>query len=140
MAGTNGSDADASRGATKEKRSGSVSEIKPGNPKTGKNPSTASNASKVSAQMQKMKDANAKYKNLLKMAKERIEQQEIELKEMRGEPVESDILGRLIYEPAVIFLETSNSHFSWYCDDLLFPMIVRRKRTEKSRGGNCFER
>mmetsp|Transcript_10038 Transcript_10038/g.20950 ORF Transcript_10038/g.20950 Transcript_10038/m.20950 type:complete len:495 (+) Transcript_10038:141-1625(+) len=76
MAGRNGSDGDASRGVTKEKRSGSISEEKPSNAK-------ASNASKVSAQMQKMRDANNKYKNLLKMAKERIEQQEIELKEMR---------------------------------------------------------
>lgn len=41
--------------------------------------------SKAAAQMQKMRDANTKYKNLLKMAKERIEQQEIELKELRGE-------------------------------------------------------
>ena len=52
--------------------------------------------------MQKMKDANTKYKNLLKMAKERIEQQENELKEMRGklvnthtslEPNEAEIFG-----------------------------------------------
>eukprot|EP00536_Pseudo-nitzschia_multiseries_P015978 jgi/Psemu1/247213/estExt_Genewise1.C_9900018 len=43
------------------------------------------NASKAALQMQKMRDANTKYKNLLKMAKERIEQQEIELKELRGE-------------------------------------------------------
>ena len=84
MAGRNGSDGDASRGVTKEKRSGSISEEKPSNAKV-------SNASKVSAQMQKMRDANNKYKNLLKMAKERIEQQEIELKEMRGEPIDCDI-------------------------------------------------
>eukprot|EP00531_Pseudo-nitzschia_arenysensis_P003667 CAMPEP_0116125104 /NCGR_PEP_ID=MMETSP0329-20121206/5633_1 /TAXON_ID=697910 /ORGANISM="Pseudo-nitzschia arenysensis, Strain B593" /LENGTH=499 /DNA_ID=CAMNT_0003619123 /DNA_START=82 /DNA_END=1578 /DNA_ORIENTATION=+ len=86
MAGRNGSDADASRGdaTTKEKkRSGSISEDKPSNAKTGKNSSAATNSSKVSAQLQKMRDANTKYKNLLKMAKERIEQQENELKEMR---------------------------------------------------------
>ncbi len=59
-------------------------------------PSKASNGdanngktSKISAQMQKMRDANTKYKNLLKMAKERIEQQENELKEMRGKPADS---------------------------------------------------
>lgn len=40
--------------------------------------------SKAAVQMQKMRDANTKYKNLLKMAKERIEQQEIELKQLRG--------------------------------------------------------
>ena len=34
-------------------------------------------------QLQKMKEANLKYKNLLKMAKERIEQQEQELKKLR---------------------------------------------------------
>ena len=42
-----------------------------------------SKTSKAAAQMQKMRDANNKYKNLLKMAKERIEQQEIDLKKMR---------------------------------------------------------
>ena len=47
-------------------------------------------ASKAAVQMQKMRDANNKYKNLLKMAKERIEQQEIDLKELRGELVESN--------------------------------------------------
>ena len=40
--------------------------------------------SKAAMQMQKMMDANVKYKNLLKMAKERIEQQEEELKRLRG--------------------------------------------------------
>lgn len=58
-------------------------EDKPNNGKTSKPAAGVSNTSKVSAQMQKMRDANAKYKNLLKMAKERIEQQENELKEMR---------------------------------------------------------
>jgi hypothetical protein len=45
----------------------------------------AGTPSKVAMQMQKMKEANTKYKNLLKMAKERIEQQEQELKRLRGE-------------------------------------------------------
>ena len=35
------------------------------------------------AQMNKLRDANAKYKNLLKMAKERIQQQEEELEQLR---------------------------------------------------------
>lgn len=39
---------------------------------------------KVAAQLTKLRDANTKYKNLLKMAKERIEQQEEELKKLRG--------------------------------------------------------
>lgn len=39
---------------------------------------------KVAAQLTKLRDANTKYKNLLKMAKERIEQQEDELKRLRG--------------------------------------------------------
>jgi hypothetical protein len=93
----------------KERRSGSISELEspkhdknpnPASPKRGSNnnnnnssnnnattttTASASNSSKVSAQMQKMRDANTKYKNLLIMAKERIERQEIELKEMRGE-------------------------------------------------------
>ena len=39
---------------------------------------------KVAAQLNKMKEANAKYKNLLKLAKERIQTQEDELKRLRG--------------------------------------------------------
>jgi len=39
---------------------------------------------KVAAQLTKLRDANTKYKNLLKMAKERIEQQEQELKRLKG--------------------------------------------------------
>lgn len=41
---------------------------------------------KVTAQQQvaKLRDANTKYKSLLKMAKERIEKQEEELKRLRG--------------------------------------------------------
>jgi hypothetical protein len=113
MASMNGGDATRGGGGnTKDRRSGSISEMEsPKNPNTagpkrrGSNnnssngnsnintknatPTSAgsavSNSSKVSAQMQKMRDANNKYKNLLKMAKERIERQEIELKEMRGE-------------------------------------------------------
>eukprot|EP00751_Fragilariopsis_kerguelensis_P007460 CAMPEP_0170787750 /NCGR_PEP_ID=MMETSP0733-20121128/18470_1 /TAXON_ID=186038 /ORGANISM="Fragilariopsis kerguelensis, Strain L26-C5" /LENGTH=544 /DNA_ID=CAMNT_0011134019 /DNA_START=147 /DNA_END=1781 /DNA_ORIENTATION=- len=46
-------------------------------------PTTSTNTSKAAAQMQKMRDANTKYKNLLKMAKERIEQQEVEIKKFR---------------------------------------------------------
>lgn len=40
-------------------------------------------AAAQAAQMNKMRDANAKYKNLLKMAKERIQQQEEELEKLR---------------------------------------------------------
>lgn len=47
-------------------------------------PSSGNLPTKAAVQMQKMKDANVKYKNLLKMAKERIEQQEEELKRLRG--------------------------------------------------------
>uniref|UniRef100_A0A6U9VV19 GRIP domain-containing protein n=1 Tax=Pseudo-nitzschia australis TaxID=44445 RepID=A0A6U9VV19_9STRA len=47
------------------------------------NASANANVSARAVQMQKMKDANNKYKNLLKMAKERIERQEIELKELK---------------------------------------------------------
>lgn len=42
-------------------------------------------ANKVAVQMKKMRDANVKYKDLLKMAKERIQQQEEELKRLRAE-------------------------------------------------------
>ena len=47
----------------------------------GSNPAMA----KAQAQMQKLRDANAKYKNLLKMAKERIQAQEEELEKLRAE-------------------------------------------------------
>jgi hypothetical protein len=40
--------------------------------------------SKVALQVSRMREANTKYKNLLKMAKERIQQQEEELKRLRG--------------------------------------------------------
>ena len=53
-------------------------------------PSSQSSSSKPmnkgaaqAAQMNKLRDANAKYKNLLKMAKERIQQQEEELEQLR---------------------------------------------------------
>lgn len=45
---------------------------------------TSPPANKVAAQLTKLRDANTKYKNLLKMAKERIEQQEKELKRLKG--------------------------------------------------------
>lgn len=45
---------------------------------------TAPPANKVAIQMKKMRDANAKYKDLLKMAKERIQSQEEDLKRLRG--------------------------------------------------------
>jgi hypothetical protein len=41
----------------------------------------------VAIQLGKMRDANLKYKNLLMLAKERIQQQEDELKQLRGEIV-----------------------------------------------------
>ena len=47
-------------------------------------PSQASQGNKVAVQLKKMRDANLKYKDLLKMAKERITQQEDELKRLRG--------------------------------------------------------
>lgn len=42
-----------------------------------------SKAAAQAAQMNKLRDANTKYKNLLKMAKERIQQQEYELEQLR---------------------------------------------------------
>jgi hypothetical protein len=45
---------------------------------------SAQPANKVAVQMRKMRDANVKYKDLLKMAKERIQKQEEELKRLRG--------------------------------------------------------
>lgn len=42
-----------------------------------------SKAAAQAAQMNKLRDANTKYKNLLKMAKERIQQQEEELEKHR---------------------------------------------------------
>jgi hypothetical protein len=47
-------------------------------------PSLAPQGSKVAVQLKKMRDANLKYKDLLKMAKDRITQQEDELKKLRG--------------------------------------------------------
>jgi hypothetical protein len=44
----------------------------------------ASQGNKVAVQLKKMRDANLKYKDLLKMAKDRITKQEDELKKLRG--------------------------------------------------------
>lgn len=46
--------------------------------------STPTSASKASIQLSKMRDANVKYKSLLKMAKERIQAQEEEIESLRG--------------------------------------------------------
>jgi len=46
-------------------------------------PPPASTA-KASVQLNKMREANAKYKSLLKMAKERIQAQEEEIEALRG--------------------------------------------------------
>jgi hypothetical protein len=51
-----------------------------GNPSEG--PKSA--ADKVKLQMTQMRDANLKYKHLLKLAKERIQQQEDEAKRLKG--------------------------------------------------------
>lgn len=53
-------------------------------PTSGNNNGNTPSSKAAMQQLQKMKDANTKYKNLLKMAKERIEQQEQELKTLRG--------------------------------------------------------
>lgn len=44
-------------------------------------------ANKASIQLNKMREANNKYKSLLKMAKERIQAQEEEIEALRGMPV-----------------------------------------------------
>ena len=49
-------------------------------------PSTSNTAATtVAAQLGKLRDANLKYKNLLKLAKERIQQQEDDLKKLKSE-------------------------------------------------------
>lgn len=48
-------------------------------------PSQASQGNKVAVQLKKMRDANLKYKDLLKLAKDRITQQEDELKRLKAE-------------------------------------------------------
>lgn len=47
-------------------------------------PRPTNKAQAQAAQMKKLHEANTKYKNLLKMAKERIQQQEEELEKLRG--------------------------------------------------------
>ena len=63
-------------------------------PNSGNNSNTALTSSAITTtttskkaaalQLQKMREANTKYKNLLKLAKERIEQQEDELQKFHG--------------------------------------------------------
>lgn len=47
-------------------------------------PQRGSGNSRMASQMTKLRDANTKYKSLLKMAKERIQTQEDELVALRG--------------------------------------------------------
>ena len=54
----------------------------PSAPSSG-NSKPMNKAAAQAAQMNKLRDANSKYKNLLKMAKERIQQQEEELEQLR---------------------------------------------------------
>mmetsp|Transcript_11406 Transcript_11406/g.26805 ORF Transcript_11406/g.26805 Transcript_11406/m.26805 type:complete len:499 (+) Transcript_11406:213-1709(+) len=86
-----------------------------------KNPGpTAANTSKAAVQMQKMRDANTKYKNLLKMAKERIEQQEIELKDLREterKRAEEELASRDSGNNVVKYLDDANDDLTngrWY--------------------------
>lgn len=52
---------------------------------TASNTSNANGvANKRAEQMKKLKDANNKYKDLLKMAKERIQSQEEEMEKLKG--------------------------------------------------------
>ena len=61
-------------------------------------PADKSAVSKISLQLKKLNEANNKYKNLLKMAKERIQKQEEELETLRQEKEELE--GRLRTEEA----------------------------------------
>ena len=60
-------------------------------------------ANKVAIQLGKLRDANIKYKNLLKMAKERIEQQENELKKLRGRWLELGVGYNMTTLSSVVF-------------------------------------
>ena len=61
-------------------------------------PADKNAVSKISIQLKKLNEANTKYKNLLKMAKERIQKQEEELETLRQEKEELE--GRLRTEEA----------------------------------------
>ena len=55
------------------------------NANPGRKPPATAAASREQKQLEKLREANAKYKNLLKLAKERIQEQEGVLDERRGE-------------------------------------------------------
>lgn len=67
-------------------------------PPTADVPADKTAVSKISQQLKKLNDANTKYKNLLKMAKERIQKQEEELDSLRQQKEELE--GRLQTEEA----------------------------------------
>ena len=120
--------ANATGDDTKEKNKGKMTatEEKSGN-STNKKKSSA--ASKVTAQMQQMKDANTKYKNLLKMAKDRIEQQEAELKKLKGEKErESIVVG-------FVALQNSSELSFWFLfqckPNMLFAATKKTSRKER---------
>lgn len=63
------------------------------NEPTGIVPTKAAAKSSAQAQqMRKLREANEKYKNLLKMAKERIQQQEEEMEQLRRTCIEALIV------------------------------------------------
>jgi hypothetical protein len=76
---------DNSTSQQQQQHQATMATLPPSAPNSGNMPVlNFNNKAAIQQQLQKMKDANTKYKNLLKMAKERIEQQEQELKTLRG--------------------------------------------------------
>jgi endo-beta-N-acetylglucosaminidase D len=59
--------------------------------------SSSSQGNKVAVQLKKMRDANLKYKDLLKMAKDRITKQEDELKRLRGKTIILVVLALFLF-------------------------------------------
>jgi len=66
--------------------------------------SSLANKQRTEQQIKKLKDANTKYKDLLKMAKERIQAQEEEIERMKGMYVYINVYGCVCVSICVIYV------------------------------------
>jgi hypothetical protein len=73
-------------------------------------PPASSVTNKREAQMKKLKDANTKYKDLLKMAKGRIQAQEEELESLKGEFLLLPILDPALHVSHLIGISTYDKY------------------------------
>ena len=75
---------------------------------------------KATVQLNKMREANSKYKSLLKLAKERIQSQEEELESLRGTFVHLVLILQHCMNSIILERQPAKSHLTF----LPFPKII----------------